>query len=52
MKWMQQGLKKLASSVVVKLRNYGLIIGRLKTVEEELVEVGRNGSFLKPCTMF
>ena len=31
-----------------KIKELGLIIGRLNTVQEKPVEVGRNGRFLKP----
>ena len=40
---MHQVLKKTGQQCSGKIKKSGLIIGRLNTVEEKLVEVGRNG---------
>ena len=45
---MHQGLKKTGQQCSGKIKELGLIIGRLNTVQEKPVEVGRNGRFLKP----
>ena len=39
--------KKTGQQCSGKIKKLGLIIGRLNTVEEKLVEVGRNGLFFK-----
>ena len=50
---MHQGLKKKTGQQCSgKIKKLGLIIGRLNTVEEKLVEVGRNGRFFKPWMLF
>ena len=44
---MHHGLKKKTGQQCSgKIKKLGLIIGRLNTVEEKLVEVGRNGHFM------
>ena len=46
---MHQGLKKTGQQQCSgKIKELGLTIGRLNTVQEKPVEVGRNARFLKP----
>ena len=50
---MHQGLKKTVQQCSGKIKKLGWIIGRLNTVQEKLVEVGRNWIFFfKPWILF
>ena len=44
--------KKTGQQCSGKNKKLGWIIGRLNTIQEKLVEVGRNGRFLKPWMLF